>query len=204
MDSDVKSGMQNRSVYPKSTQDEAHFPLICSIDIPCSTAYSASGLTSLGNFPQEIPWDTRLHSIWILISVQQLGESSMHPISSKDESWFPVFDWRFEPTFHQHLKWSFPSATGVRGTLCFLSQVEWTARDPDWKEGRISLQCLKFRLVFHLTRWRDVWIPCGDHRESDSSPSHLESGNHITLIPREAHGIQGFKRWWWLTLFENG
>ena len=38
----------------------------------------------------------------------------------------------------------------VRGTLCFLSQVEWTARDPDSKEGRISLQWLKFRLVFHL------------------------------------------------------
>ena len=39
----------------------------------------------------------------------------------------------------------------VRGTLCFLSQVEWTARDPDSKEGRISLQWLKFRFVFHLT-----------------------------------------------------
>ena len=40
----------------------------------------------------------------------------------------------------------------VRGTLCFLSQVEWTARDPDSKEGRISLYWLKFRLLFHLTR----------------------------------------------------
>ena len=39
----------------------------------------------------------------------------------------------------------------VRGTMCFLSQVEWTARDPDSKEGRISLQWLKFRFVFHLT-----------------------------------------------------
>ena len=38
----------------------------------------------------------------------------------------------------------------VRGTLCFLSQVEWTGRDPDSKEGRISLQWLKFILVFHL------------------------------------------------------
>ena len=38
----------------------------------------------------------------------------------------------------------------VRGTLCFLSQVEWTSRDPDSKEGRISLQRLKFRLVLHL------------------------------------------------------
>ena len=40
----------------------------------------------------------------------------------------------------------------VTETLCFLSQVEWTARDPDSQEGRFSLQWLKFRLVFHLTR----------------------------------------------------
>ena len=49
----------------------------------------------------------------------------------------------------------------VRGTLCFLFQVEWTVRDPASKEGWISLQWLKFRLVFHLTWWWDVWIPCG-------------------------------------------
>ena len=40
----------------------------------------------------------------------------------------------------------------VRGTLCFLPQVEWSVRDPDSKEGRISLQWLKFRLVLHLIR----------------------------------------------------
>ena len=57
------------------------------------------------------------------------------------------------------MKWSakFPQALqedfslsrkDVRGTLCFLSQVEWTPRGPDSKEGAISLQWLKFRLVF--------------------------------------------------------
>ena len=40
----------------------------------------------------------------------------------------------------------------VRGIICFLSQVEWTARDPDSKEGWISVQWLKFRFVLHLTR----------------------------------------------------
>ena len=64
----------------------------------------------------------------------------------------------------------------VSGTMCFLSQVEWIARDPDSKEGRIILQSLKFRFVFHLTRWSDVWIPCGDPRESHSSPPHLDRG----------------------------
>ena len=37
----------------------------------------------------------------------------MHPISSQDESWFPVFDWRGQPTFHKHLKKSFPAAIGI-------------------------------------------------------------------------------------------
>ena len=40
----------------------------------------------------------------------------------------------------------------VKETLCFRSQVEWTPRGPDSKEGRISLQWFQFRLVFHLTR----------------------------------------------------
>ena len=40
----------------------------------------------------------------------------------------------------------------VRVTLCFLSQVEWTRGGHDSKEGPMSLQWLKFRVVFHLTR----------------------------------------------------
>ena len=55
MKTDVTSGMQNSSVYPKSTRDEPHFPFIGSITIPCSTAYSKSGLTSfskLQRFPE--------------------------------------------------------------------------------------------------------------------------------------------------------
>ena len=32
--------------------------------------------------------------------------------------------------------------------MCFLSQVEWTARDPDSNEGRISLQWLKLGSCF--------------------------------------------------------
>ena len=51
----VTSGMQNSSVYPKSTRDEAHFPFIGSIGIPCSTSYRTSGLTSFSKvqrFPE--------------------------------------------------------------------------------------------------------------------------------------------------------
>ena len=60
----------------------------------------------------------------------------------------------------------------VRGTLCFLSQVEWNARDPDSKEGRISLQWLKFRLVFHLN----------DEGMSDSPVETLEKAIVLSLI----------------------
>ena len=101
------------------------------------------------------------------------------------------------------LKWyaSFPqapqeqfslSSRDVRGTLCFLSQVEWTPRGPDSKEGMISLQWLKYRLVFHFTRWRHVGIPCLDPRVSHRFPPHLDRGPHIPLNLREAHGIQCF------------
>ena len=152
----------------------------------------------------EILWDTRLKSIWIFISAKQREESSMHQISSQDESWFPVFDWRGEPVFHNHFKWNFPSAIRRRVGLCAFC-LKWNVpREALHQKGWISLQWLKFRLVFHVTRWRDVWVPCGDHGESRRSPPHLDRGNHITLTPREAHGIQCFKRWRCLTLLENG
>ena len=51
--------------------------------------------------------------MWILISRQHLEESSLNPISSQGESWFPVFDESGEPTFQKHLKRSFPSAIGM-------------------------------------------------------------------------------------------
>ena len=52
---DVTSGMQKRLVYPKSTQEKAHFPFIESIAISHSTSYTTSGLTSfttIQRFPE--------------------------------------------------------------------------------------------------------------------------------------------------------
>ena len=60
----------------------------------------------------------------------------------------------------------------MRGILCFLSHVEWTARDTDSKEGWISLQWLKFRLVFHLT----------DEGMSESPVETLEKAIVLRLI----------------------
>ena len=82
----------------------------------------------------------RLKSIWILISVQQLEESSMYTISSQDESWFPVFDWRFEPTFHQHLKWSFPSAIGMWEGPC-VSCLRWNGPRETLTQKKAGIPC---------------------------------------------------------------
>ena len=37
----------------------------------------------------------------------------MYPISSGDESWFPVFEWRAKPAFHKYLKRRLPSAISI-------------------------------------------------------------------------------------------
>ena len=201
MNTDVTAGMQNSSVYPKSTRDEAHFPFIVSIFILCSTAYSTSGLTYFYRDSLRQP-----SQVYMNINFTTAARKKLHAphIVLRWEliSCFWLKRWANFPQVPQ-VEFSL-SNRYVRGTLCFLSQVEWTARGPDSKEGRISLQCLKFRLVFHLIRWRDVWIPCGVLRESRRSPPHLDRQNHIPLAPREAHGIQCCKRWRCLTLFENG
>ena len=72
--------------------------------------------------------------------------------------------------------------------------MEWTLRCPDSKEGRVSLQWLKCRLIFHLTRWRDVWIPYGDPRESHSSQLLLDRGPHIHLRLREVRWVHAATR----------
>ena len=88
----------------------------------------------------EIPWDTRLNSIWILISVQQIEESPIHSISYQDESWFSVFDWRFDPTFHQHLKWSFPSAIGMWEGPC-VSCLKWNGQRETLTQKKVEFPC---------------------------------------------------------------
>ena len=78
---DVSSGTQNWLVYPKSSQDEAHFPFIESIALSHSTSYKTSVLTSLQqsrdslrhpsqvyrniNFRKATGWKTRApHIVW--------------------------------------------------------------------------------------------------------------------------------------------
>ena len=70
----------------------------------------------------------------------------------------------------------------VRGTLCFLSQVEWTARDPDSKEGRISLQWLKLGSCFMSQ----------DEGMSESPVETLEKIVGLRLISRRVLCVMEF------------
>ena len=61
---DVTSGIQNRSVCPKSKWDEANFPSIGSITIQRSSSYRTSGLTpfrKLERFPENIVSSIEYH-----------------------------------------------------------------------------------------------------------------------------------------------
>ena len=84
--------------------------------------------------------------------------------------------------------------------------LNFFTRDPDSKEGQISLQWIKFRLVFHLTRRRNVWIPCGDPIESHTSPPHLDRGPHILWPlerPVEFNTSKGDEAWLFLKIDRN-
>ena len=64
--------------------------------------------------------DTSLQFIGTPISAQELEESSMHPISSQEESWFPGFYWTVRPSFNKHLKRSLTPPIGIwEGTWVF-------------------------------------------------------------------------------------
>ena len=151
MNSDVNSGMQNTSVYPKSSRDEAHFPVIGCIAIPCSTDYGTSGLNSLRKLQR----------------FSETAASSLYEYSFQHSSSKKV------PCTTYHLKMRADSLSlteevsqlststasvvfpqqyvGERDSVLSVSSGMYRER-PDSKEGQIYLQWLKFRLMFHVTR----------------------------------------------------
>ena len=143
--------MQNSSVYPKSTRDEAHFPFIGSIAVPCSTEYSTSGLTFLRKLQRFS--ETRASSLY---------EYSFQHSSVKK---VPCTTYRLKmradslPLTEEGSQFSTSTSSGVssqqqlgeRDSVLSVSSGMYHER-PDSKEGRISLQWRKFRLVFQVTR----------------------------------------------------
>ena len=64
----------------------------------------------------------------------------MHPISSGDESWFPLLDWRDMPTFHKDLKWSFPSGKCMwEGTCVFC--FKWNGPRDALTRKKVGFPC---------------------------------------------------------------
>ena len=150
----------------------------------------------------EIPWDTHLKSIGTSISVKKQEENSGHRISSGDESWFPVFDWRGKPTFHKHLKMNFLSGICMWEGPCVLCFKVNIPRDALIRRRPNFPAESKCMLIIHITRWKDVWILCKDAPESPRSPPHLEKGPQIPLTHREARAVHCFKCWRCLRILE--
>ena len=143
--------MQNRSVYPKSTRNEAHFPFNGSIAILCSTEYSTSGLTSLRKLQR--------------FSETHASNLYEYPFQHSSAKKVPCTTYRLKmradslSLTEQVSQFSTSTSSGVfpQQQVCERDPVfpvsSGMYRDrPDSKEGRISLQWLKFRLLFHVTR----------------------------------------------------
>ena len=140
--------MKNRSVYPESTRDESHLPCFGSIAIPRSTSYKTRALTSfmkLQRFPETPVSSLEEHQFQYSNSRKapfRLGMRADSLSSTEEVSQISTSTSRGVSLSNKY----------VRGTLCFMIQVELTPRYPDSKEGPISLHWLKSRLIFHLTR----------------------------------------------------
>ena len=73
----------------------------------------------------------------------------------------------------------------------FLSQVECSARGLTQKKAGFPCSGLNLGSCFKSQDEGMSESPVESLEKVKSSPPHLDRGNHITLIPQEAHGIQG-------------
>ena len=143
--------MQNSSVYPKSTRDEAHFPFIGSIAIPCSTEYSISGLTSLRKLQRfsETPASS-LYEYSFQNSISKKVPFTTYRLKMRADSLSLTEEVSQVSTITS--SGVFPQQyVGERDSVLSVSSGMYRER-PASKEGHISLQWLKFRLVFLVTR----------------------------------------------------
>ena len=143
--------MQNSSVYTKSTRDEAHFPFIGSIAIPCSTEYSTSGLTSLRKLQRfSETHDSRLYEYSFQHSSTKKVPCTTYRLKMRADS-LPLTEdlSQFSTSTSSGV---FPQQqVGERDSVLSVSAGVNRERS-DSKAGRISLKWLKFRLVFHVTK----------------------------------------------------
>ena len=138
-------------VYPTSTRDEAQFPSIGSRANLHSTSCMTSGYTCSGhlqNFPETLVSSLEEHQFQHRKS--RKGLCIPNCLEMRADSLVGLK--RYANFAQAPQEEASLSNSYVRGTVSLLSQVEWTTRCPDSKGGLISLQCLEYRLIFHLTR----------------------------------------------------
>ena len=136
-------------------------------------------------------------------SAQELEESSIQPVSSREENWFPGYYWTGRPTFHKHFKRSLPWAISMWEGL-FVSCLKCNG-------PRETLNQKKARLPWSGLNAGSSFIS-QDEGMSESSVVTLEK----TLVPRliltgalkSVDTLRGswssmLQRWWGLTLLEN-
>ena len=143
--------MQNSLVYQKSTRDEAHFPFFASIAIPCSTEYSTSGLTSLRKLQiiSETPASSQYEYSFQHSSAKNVPCTTCRLKMRADSLSLTEEVSKFSTSISSGV---FPQQlVGERDSVFSVSSGMYRER-PDSKEGQISLQWLKFRFVFHVTR----------------------------------------------------
>ena len=100
-----------KSLVGESTRDEANFPFIGSLALPCSTPYSTSGLTSFRKLQRFLGHPSQAY-MNINFSTAQRGQLHAPHIVARWEL-ISCLWLKGEPTFHKQLKWSFPSAIGM-------------------------------------------------------------------------------------------
>ena len=76
-------------------------------------------------------------------------------------------------------------------------EIPWLERSPNFPA---EASC---RLIVHITRWKDDWVPCRDPRKSPRLPLPFKNGSNMPLTNRKPHGGHCFKFWRCLTIFFN-
>ena len=97
----------------------------------------------------------------------------MHPISSQDESCFPVFDWRGDPTFHKHLKSCLFSAIGMWEGPCDFC-LKWNGPREALNQKKTRFPCSGLKSV-------SSFITQGEGM-SESTVETLEKAISLRLI----------------------
>ena len=143
--------MQNSSVYRKSTRDEAHSPFIGSIAISCSTEYRTSGLTSLRKLQRfsETPASSLYEYSFQHSNVKKVPCTTYRLKMRADSLSLTEEVSQFSTSTSSGV--FLQQVVGERDSVLSVSSGMYRER-PDSNEGRIFLQWLKFRLVFHVTR----------------------------------------------------